>query len=108
MSLITDLETRAVDIAIALDDTLDAAFFQQGDDVTLSCRCGMAILDKLMGKPDTAEGIALRALGEVLDKLQAGHCFGAVLHDGLRAAGVTTLTTPYAQYIAAHGLFAAA
>ena len=107
MGLLNDFENKAVAILIGLDDTVDAALFENGDDVTLSCRCGMAKLDKLMGKPDTAESIALRALGDVLDQMQPGHCFGAVLHDGLRAAGVTTLVTPYAQYIQAHQLLAA-
>ena len=98
------IEAKALEVLIGLDETGSALLFENANDLTISSRAGMAELDFLVGKPETAEMKALRVIFRTLEELQPGHCFGAILGDLLRAAHVTTELTPYGQYIHAHGL----
>lgn len=92
---------------IAVDDAASVVLIDSPDDVTISARCGMAWLDQLIGRDPGPDAEALLRLHAMLNAVQPGHCEGAILGDLVRAANVTSLLTPYGEYIHAHAIPAA-
>jgi hypothetical protein len=103
----TAIEQAVLTDLIAADDAASAAILQSPADVTISARCGMAYLDKLIGRDPGPDAEVLLLGHSMLNAIQPGHCEGAILGDLVRAANVTSLLTPYGEYIHAHSIPAA-
>ena len=101
------IEAKALEILIGIDETASAALFEHANDLTISSRAGMAELDARVGRPETAETKALRVIFDVLERLQPGHCFGAILGDIARANITLSELGPYETYIHVNKLEAA-
>lgn len=76
---------------IDLDDAAAALVLQEIPGVTVSSRCGMAVLDHEAG----VRGDVLEHIATALDDIQRGHCFAALLGDLARARAVIHLLEPY-------------
>ena len=107
MSVLSDIEFSVLNDLIAADDLASAAILQSPADVTISSRCGMAYLDKLIGRDPGPDSEVLLLGHAMLNALQPSHCEGAILGDLARAFKVNSLLTPYAEYITSHGIKAA-
>lgn len=90
---------RLKSVFVGLDNAAAAVAFDGQTDITISSRCGMALIDDMRGLPRTAESRMLHALGDSLDEIQAGHCVAAVLGDAARAQRVLDLLGPYVEFI---------
>lgn len=103
--ILSGLWHRLYAVLIGADDTAAAVVFPgQTNDLTISSRCGMALVDELRGVPPHPESLALGGIGEGLDELAPGHCFGAILADVARAQQVLDVLGPYAAYVKSSGL----
>ena len=102
--ILAGLWNRLHAVLIGVDDTAAAVVFSGHTDITISSRCGMALIDELRGAPSSPESLALDGIGDGLDTLRAGHCFAAILADVDRAQRVLDLLGPYAVYVTASGL----
>jgi hypothetical protein len=91
-------------ILIGIDDASAAALFNGQNDITISARCGMALLDSQRGVYQSngahrIEQWALDALAAKLDDIQKDHCIQAIVGDCQRASTVISLLNPYVQII---------
>lgn len=93
MSVFASIEEKVHAVLIGVDDAVAAAIFDDQTDLTISSRCGMALMDHTAG----AEGVALRALAEGLDDIQKQHCIGAIQADYARAQAVIAKLQPYVE-----------
>lgn len=92
-------------ILIGADAAAAALLFNGQTDITISARCGMALLDAQgsVYNPDGPHGIelwALDALAGGMNHLQKDHCFQAILGDRDRATKALTVLAPYASFLA--------
>lgn len=101
IAFLTNLARRLKSILIAVDDAAAAVVFKDQTDVTISARCGMAMIDRLCGLPPSAEAFALVDLGVQLDRIDPAHCYAAILGDIDRAQAALDMLAPYKRYIAA-------
>ena len=95
------LESKILDILIEVDAAAASALFANTTDLTISSRCGMALIDQSSGNysPDGPHGIEQRfliALGNGLDDLAKQHCYESIVGDLQRAQTVVTTLDPYA------------
>lgn len=90
-------------VLIGVDEAVAAILFKGQTDLTISARCGMAIIDAQQGVPCTLESRALCALGAELNRIDAGHCNSAVLGDDERAAHIRVVLAPYLAVLYAKG-----
>lgn len=91
-------------VLIGLDEALAAVGTIQND-MTISTRCGMAVIDDAIGRPVT-EPLAHRILldgADALDKIEPGHCNNAIRADRDRANAVLAALSPYLGYLNANG-----
>ncbi len=101
-----DVLAQIKGILIGIDDAAAAVLFAGQNDLTISARCGMALLDQEAGTytPNGPHGLEqkfLIALANGLDDLQKGHCHQAILGDRDRAVNVLVLLQPYALKVSA-------
>lgn len=95
------LDTYIQGVLIGVDDAAAAVLFSATpNDITISARCGMALMDQANGVYDPSgphglEAWALNALAAGLDDLQKSHCTGAILGDRDRAVNVLSVLLPY-------------
>ncbi len=98
----TDLEARIKAVLVGADMTAGTILFTTGNDITISARCGMALMDARDGvyDPSGPHGIeqwALIALADALDQVEEDHCMLAIVGDRDRAVDVLTTLMPYAM-----------
>jgi hypothetical protein len=88
------LGQKIEDVLVSIDETAAAVLFNGEQDITISSRCGMALLD---GGPvgHKLEDESLKLLAAGLDDLQKDHCFSAIVDDYNRAAKIIALLNPY-------------
>lgn len=97
----TALDHYVMGVLIGADQAAAAVLFSSTqDDITISARCGMALMDsaKQVYDPAGPHGIelwALNALAASLDALQKSHCVDAILGDRDRAVNVLSILQPY-------------
>ena len=96
------IETKILNILVGVDDTAAAVLFDEPSDLTISTRCGMALLDKagVIQDPSIAavHGIEekfLVALADGLNAVQKNHCYWAILYDMNKAQGMMDKLSPY-------------
>lgn len=96
-------------LLVAVDDAAAALVFDGQTDLTISSRCGMALIDGRLGVfdpkgPHGLEQSMLKALGNGLNEIEQQHCFAAILSDDARAAAVRTLLEKYVTIVTAASL----
>lgn len=91
------VESQIVDVLLSLDDTAETALFAGQHDVSISTRCGMALLKPVELDGHRLERKLLQGLGAGLDAIQKGHCYTAILGDYARAQAVIALLGPYIE-----------
>jgi hypothetical protein len=102
-----EVEATVMTALLEADDFASAALFESPADLTISARAGMAHLDQLIGKDPGEDAEVLLKLYDMLNRVQANHCEGAILGDVVRAANVIHVLTPYGEFIHSHGIPAA-
>lgn len=98
MSIIASIYSAA----IGIDETLAALAFNGQSDITISSRCGMALIDIQSGNPPPMSGTEawlLHHLALVLDDIQKEHCYQALQGDFDRAGAVRAQIQPYLSKI---------
>lgn len=96
------LNARIHDLLIGIDMAAATVLFTTGNDITISSRAGMALLDSKYGvyDPSGPHGIeqwALDALAAGLDDLEKEHCFQSIYGDQTRWINVATTLMPYVR-----------
>ena len=87
-------------ILVGVDQAFASIFFVTQNDVTISSRAGMALLEHtanptLVDPKHGIEGKALLALANSLNKVEKGHCYMAILSDIERANTLLSILSPY-------------
>ena len=97
MSIESPLWTKIHGILVGIDDAVAAVLFNGQDDITISTRCGMALIDEEMGWKSSQglEDATLIALADGLNDLEKNHCFGAIVGDISRAREALATLQPY-------------
>lgn len=101
MTIEQDIFTKVHDSLVGVDQTIAASIFDTGNDITISSRCGMALIDAQLGKykgSDT-EKYLLEGLGKALDEVQTDHCYQAIQGDYERASEILQLLVPYMKFL---------
>lgn len=97
------VEQKIEDVAVAEDQAAAAALFKDTFDLTISSRCGMALIAQDQGRPvDKEHGWeddVLQMLGKGLDAAQKDHCLNAILADHQRATDLLSTLHPYVNYL---------
>lgn len=97
-----DIAAYLKGVLIGLDDFATSILFSGSqNDITISARCGMALVDAERGqiRLNEREQAVLMAGAAALDTLENDHCIGAIRGDYARAQEALAMLEPYVAYL---------